>query len=229
MVTLNIQDNIAEFKKQLNIVQRSQIPFALSQALNDTAFEVRAAGVEQAKTVFNNRKNWWSNRRTGFEVKTSNKNQGYGMRATVKVNAYFGETQEEGETKTPRGKRLAIPTKKTPKSFKRSDGVRLMKEGNDRIFIDKRGVFERINNPAYTKFVARQQSGVTPKRKRKADVEKKPPPKTRLKLLFTWTPQATVKKRFGFEKTAKMKAQARISHHFERRMNAALRKNGWRI
>jgi hypothetical protein len=186
-----IRSNIRQFIKALDVVQRKQVPFALSQALNDTAFDVRSAEVDQAQRVFNNRKNWWSNRRTGFQVETASKKQGIGMKATIRANAYFAELQEHGGIKTPRGRRLAIPTEQAPKSLRRSDGVRRAKE-NAKVFVNSSGVYQRTS-------------------------------KRKIKRLFSFAAQATVTPRFGFEKTAKLRTQARIGHHFNRRLEAALR------
>lgn len=142
MVELVIRDNIDEFVKQLNIVQRQQVPFATSRALNDTAVDAQGSIVQRVQQVFDNRKKWWvkGNRRTGIRVKFSNKKN---LTSAVYSEAYFADLQEDGGIKRPRGSKLAIPTKKVPKRLHKSTGVRDAKT-NPRVFSDRRGVFQRM-------------------------------------------------------------------------------------
>lgn len=143
MIELVVEDNITDMLRRLNRLQRQQLPYAISRALNDTAFDARKATITQAERVFDNRKKWWTNQRTGIFVEKSNKKQGGEMRAAVHVRAYFAEIQEEGGIKIPRGRALAIPTDQAPKNLHRSDGLRRAKaKGN--VFVNEKGAFQRM-------------------------------------------------------------------------------------
>lgn len=137
-----IKHNIDDMVKKLNMVQRQQVPFAMSRAMNDTAIDAQTAVVGRAATVFNNRKKWWikGSRRTGIRVDFSNKRN---LVAAVYSNAYFADLQEEGGIKRPIGRKLAVPTGKTPKRLHKSDGVRKAKQ-DSKVFSDRRGVFRRM-------------------------------------------------------------------------------------
>ncbi len=140
---LVVKDNVADVIRSLDTIQRRQIPYAMSRALNDTAVDAQGAVVSQAQRVFENRKRWWikGNRRTGIRVGFSNKTN---LVASVYTNAYFAKQQEHGNVKTPRGSKIAVPTDKAPKRLFRSDGVSKAKT-NSKVFSDRRGVFQRMS------------------------------------------------------------------------------------
>ncbi|MEM7617161.1 MAG: hypothetical protein AAF195_02130 [Pseudomonadota bacterium] len=192
MIDIVVKDNIKEFTKKLDFIQKRQIPFATSRALNDTAITVQNAIVNKVIVTFNNRKKWWvkGNRRTGIRVDFSNKKR-MPLKSSVYTKAYFAELQEKGGTKSPvNGSKLAVPTNKAPKSLRRSDGVKRALQ-QKAVFVDKRGVMRRMA-------------------------------KGKLKPLFTFTNIAQVKPRFGFTKSAINTTNRWFPRYFNKRLKQAI-------
>lgn len=193
MIDISVKDNVREFTRKLNHVEKQQVPFATSRALNDTAVKAQESLVKGILVRFNNRKKWWikGNRRTGVRVDFSSKRK-VPMMSSVYTNAYFAELQEKGGTKTPvSGSVLAVPTDRAPKSLHRSDGVRKAK-ANNAVFVDKRGVFRRMA-------------------------------RGKLKTLFTWVRVATVRPRFKFDVTVRTAVKRWFPIYFKKRLAEALR------
>lgn len=189
---IQVTDNIKEFTAKLDFFQRTQIPFASSRAINDTAVKAQEALVKGIIIRFNNKKKWWikGNRRTGIRVKFSNKNNKPIM-ASVYTDAYFAEIQEDGGVKAPvSGKVLAVPTDRAPKTLRRSDGVARAKQKST-VFVSKKGVFQRMS-------------------------------KRKLKPLFTWARVANIKPRFKFDLTVRTAVNRWFPIMFKKRMEQAI-------
>lgn len=128
--------------KYLNRVERNQVPFATSRALNDTAKAAQGMIISRIGRVFANKKTWWKERQpTGVKIIRSNKKN---LSAYVYSKAYFLELHEEGGIKTSKkGNNLAIPAKIAPKRFKKSGGARQLLNSNPRAFSTKTGIYRR--------------------------------------------------------------------------------------
>lgn len=144
-----VTNNIDQFKRGLNLVQREQIPYAASRAINDTAVDAQEAVQEAIPHIFENRKKWWLKRQpTGIKVKFSNKKN---LHAQVFTNAYFAKIQAEGGTKKPKTARnLAIPTKAVPNRYRTSHGAREMVADRGNVFRNEKGVFKRTGKRKIT-------------------------------------------------------------------------------
>ena len=129
---ITITSNIKKIATQLDYMQRKQLPFATSRALNKVAVAAQESIVRSIPHIFNNRKKWWGkNKPTGIKVKFSNK---YELVAAVYTKAYFANLQEDGGIKRPSsGGKLAVPASGIPRKFYRSDALR-KEQGNSRIF-----------------------------------------------------------------------------------------------
>ena len=123
------------------------------------------------------------------------------MQATVMVNAYFANIQEDGGVKSPvKGQAIALPVRgNIPKALQKSGGAR-----------------EALRRPkAFTGYSSRSGNYGIWERKGK----KRYP----IKALFIFKRHTTVPARFGFAKTAKQEAQMRFGRHFEKRLEYAIR------
>lgn len=192
MVDISVRDNVKEFTRNLNYFEKTQVPFALSRALNDTAVQAQKDLVKGIQIRFNSRKKWWikGSRRTGIRVDFSNKNRKPIM-ASVYTNAYFAELQEKGGTKRPvNGSVLAVPTDRAPKSLRRSDGIARAKQKST-VFVSKKGVFQRMS-------------------------------KNKLKPLFTWARVANVTPRFKFNITVTTSVKRWFPIYFRKRLDQAI-------
>jgi hypothetical protein len=172
MMELNVKHNAKAFIRQLDRVQRKQVPFALARALTWTAQECQKAIQDQIPKTFSVSKKWWMKQQpTGIKIKPAKKNK---LWALVYTNAYFARLQEEGGIKTPlRAGKLQIPTDKVPKSRRKAGGARIML-GQKKVFSHKGGVYRKVG------------------RKKERRVE----------LLFWKTRTATITPRFGFKALA---------------------------
>jgi hypothetical protein len=139
---ISVRSNVKEFLRYLDDVQKKQVPFALSRALNDVAIDSQEAAAQRAQEVFQNRKRWWLKQQpTGIKVKFSKKSD---LHAKVFTPAYFSEIQEKGGTKTPkRSGKLAIPTNAVPKKYRTSRGAKEMIDERSNVFVTPKGVFKR--------------------------------------------------------------------------------------
>lgn len=146
---IRLHNNIKEFSRYLTSVQRLQVPFATSRAINDTAVNGQEAVQGEVQHIFNNRKKWWLRQQpTGIKVKFSNKQN---LHAQVFTNAYFAPMQAEGGTKKPRSAHnLAIPTDAVPKKYRTSHGAREMLNSGQRVFRTSKGVFKRTGKKTLT-------------------------------------------------------------------------------
>ena len=148
MLQITVKDNIAEFTRDLSNIQKRQIPFATSRALNDTAIHAQEAVVGRITRIFQNRKRWWLKQQpTGIKVEFSRKNK---LSAAVYSNAYFLPLQEDGGLKKPKtARQLAVPFPKVPKKFHKAGGARELLASNRKAFSTPEGIFRRKGKKRY--------------------------------------------------------------------------------
>lgn len=158
-----LKDNIKQFTRWLDDVQKKQVPFATSRALNDTAVDGQNSVVAAIPHVFNNRKKWWLKQQpTGIKVRFSKKDN---LHAAVHTSAYFADIQEKGGTKSPRSsKNLAIPTNFVPKKYRTSHGAKEMLDERSNVFRTPKGIFRRDRKGATTLLWSFATSAKVPKR-----------------------------------------------------------------
>ena len=187
-----VKDNIREFVAALNNIQRRQIPYATSRALNDTAIHAQEAVVSRIERIFNNRKKWWLKQQpTGIKVEFSRKNA---LTAAVYTNAYFTPLQETGGIKKPKtARKLAVPTGKVPKKYYKAGGAREMLEANRKVFSTPKGIYRRRGKKRYP-----------------------------IEPLFTYTPTANVKPRLEFSETIERTVNRLFAVNFQNRLDQAL-------
>jgi hypothetical protein len=142
MVEITVQSNIKEFISELNAVQRNQLPFATSRALNDVAVDAQDAVINAIPHIFQNRKKWWLKRQPlGIKVKFSKKHD---LKSSIYTKAYFAEIQEKGGLKTPKSsKQLAVPTDRVSRKYRTSHGAREMLAERQNVFKTNKGIFQR--------------------------------------------------------------------------------------
>ena len=134
---INIQSNVKKIASGLDALQKRQLPFAMSSALNTTSVAVQNSIISAIPHIFNNRKKWWGKQQpTGIKVKFANK---YELISAVYTRAYFANIQEEGGVKKPnKGINLAIPANNLPNKFRKSNAL-ARERGNSNIFKSKSG------------------------------------------------------------------------------------------
>ena len=106
---IDIKDNIKEVTKQLNRVQKKQIPFATSNALNDVAFMARKELRKQAGKKFENPIPFTLN---GFQVVKSKKSSLTSIVFVESKRYEYMKFEIYGGTRMPKARAIVVPTSK---------------------------------------------------------------------------------------------------------------------
>lgn len=122
---VDVRGNVKEFSKYLNDVQKKQLPFALSLALNNTADNVSQVQRTQAERIFDRPTpfvlNGISTRKGRFRGRRATKqrliasiipgsNKGYLDGPGRRINDLL-RLEIEGGTRLPKGRAIVVPTK----------------------------------------------------------------------------------------------------------------------
>lgn len=142
--TIDIRSDIDKIARNLDLVERKQLPFAINLTLNKLAVKAQEAIIQRAQKVFYNKNRWYDRyQRTGIKVDFAAKSN---LVASVYTKAHFAQIQEEGGIKRAyHGGNLAVPTGNVPKRLRNSGALRV--SGGDRsIFKAGSSIFRRISN-----------------------------------------------------------------------------------
>tara|TARA_S200002703_G_C3795496_1_gene245602 strand:+ start:2103 stop:2759 length:657 start_codon:yes stop_codon:yes gene_type:complete len=114
MIQINVSSNIRDVARGLSSIQRKQIPFAASRALNDVAFEAGPKGkvlADKADKTFRGGATRFTQR--GFKVKKSNKRDLTAVVFVDEAQAKYMRFQIRGGIRFPLRNALMISTDKT--------------------------------------------------------------------------------------------------------------------
>ncbi len=207
MLKINVKSNVKKFTRNLNNIQRKQIPFATARALTWTAGAAQTDIQKKIPKTFQTTRKWWLKQQpTGVKVRPAKKNA---LTATVYTNAYFAKLQEEGGLKAPfKAGGLLIPSDKVPKYGRKAGGARKVLQQKK---VLKRGGMAG-GDPVIT--LKSGKRGVFRRRTKK---------RLPIELMYTYVPQASVRGRFGFKKTAATAAKRDFEKLFAKSLNMALK------
>ncbi len=195
---VSVKTDIRGATRYLNRVQKKQIPFAASQALNDVAFDARKALRAQAVKKLDRPTKFTIN---GFQVKKAAKRN---LTAIVFIEAkrwkYMKYQVLGGTRRSARGKAIGLPTNK----------AKLNKFGN--VPNRRKGL---IKNAKQSIATINGVSGVWEKRGGKRNPY--------LVLIHAMEPKVTYRKRFPFYKIVESVVASRFRRHFTKRLAHALR------
>ncbi len=193
MISINVKSNVKQFTRHLKRVEKKQIPFATARALTWTAKDVQKWLIKKIPSIFNVTKKWWLKQQpTGIRIKPAKKND---LVSSVYTKAHFAHLQEEGGTKRPtKSKNLMIPTKKVPKSRRKSGGAAVILKGK-KVFSTARGIYRRKGG------------------KKSKSIE----------LLYHKEKSANIKPRFNFKRTAHTIATRMFKRNFLKSLANALK------
>jgi hypothetical protein len=133
---IKIKDNIKQFTKGLNSVQKKQIPFATSMAINSTLFDMKKTNERKIDMIFEGGATSYTKRQFRFQKSTKRKPVGFFF-ITPEGEQYL-KFQIDGGVRTPRKRAVVVPFKKN---------IRLNKFGNltkakaPQALLDKPNVF----------------------------------------------------------------------------------------
>jgi len=197
-LNINMTSNASKVQKAMQGFSK-QFPFAMSQALNATAFQVRKEIVEktypQSFTVRNKRF-----ASAMFRVDKATKKN---LRASVfdRLKKDFMTDQAEGGIKTPRGNSVAIPAR----AIKRTSSGKVGKAKQPRNLLN--------NGKAYrTSLRGGQKAIVQPTGRGKAK---------RLQVMYLLEPRAVIPKRFPFYEDANRVARVNFDKNFAKAFKRA--------
>lgn len=192
---LNVSADVRKAKRQLSRIERRQVPFATSLALNDTAFQVRKFIVS---TVYPNAFPRARNKRfanVAFRVRKSTKRN---LVAHVydRLDRYFLDHHIRGRAKRPRGSSALL----IPVNARRTATGRIRKA-------------DTAQGAGGTFVADLQGKGPAIYRRRKG----------RLVMLFTMKQSTPVRPRFDFYRLGIRRAQQAWPRAFDKAMKRALR------
>lgn len=190
---LRVENNIKEFTRWLTDVQKKQVPYATSRAINDVAVDGQNSIVKHITGTFKNIKKWWLKQQpTGVKVKFSNKKN---LHARIFTDVYFGTRQQDGGIKKPKqGKNLAIPLPAVPRKYRTSSGAKRMMEADKKVFSVKGGhIYKRKGKKQYP-----------------------------IQLLWIRAPQSKTLPALKFDVIIEKVVKRRFEQHFKKRLDQAL-------
>ncbi len=120
MLKINVSADVSDLKRRLSYIEREQVPFAASKALNETANDVAKAITVQMDQYLENptpftKAAYISNRGT-FKGKFANKRNLVAILIPGKVQAEYLRFQIAGGIRTPKQKAILVPTRFAPKN-----------------------------------------------------------------------------------------------------------------
>ncbi len=106
---MRIQVKAEPASRFLSQVAREQLPYATAVALTRTAQDGQRVVLQGLPSKFHLRRAWWQpENRMGFKIRPATKTR---LTASVYTRARWMTLHEEGGTKTPRGRKLAVPSR----------------------------------------------------------------------------------------------------------------------
>ena len=200
---INMKSNISAVSKAIDAFGRNQMPFATSQALNTTAFDVRSQIVNKTyPRSFTVRNKRFAG--TMFRVSKSTKRK---LTAVIfdRLGKDFMTMQAEGGVKKPRGQHLAIPSNSNKVTRTASGAIR--KAQRPRQLLSRNKVF--VN-----KLIKSGDEAIM----RRVGKDRYP-----VEMLYLLTPQGKIKKRFPFYEDGQMIANKKFAQNFAKAFKQAKR------
>ena len=197
---VSVTSNISAVSKAIDAFGKRQIPFATSQALNDTAFAVRKEIVERTyPDSFTVR-----NRRFASAMFRVGKASKRNLVATVSdvLGRDYMVDQAKGGIKRPRGRNIAIPSRE----IKRTGTGKVPKAKQPRNLLDGKGY--RTTLRSGQPVIAEKTGRGSAKRQR---------------VLYLLEPTARIPKRFPFYERGRKVAKDTFPRAFDRRFAQARR------
>lgn len=194
-----ITTNVKEITKGLSELDKKQIPFAISKALNDTAFQAKDALVAQMKKKLDNPTPFTLR---AVKIKKATKYRQYAFIYINDTQAKYLENMFFGGVKTPKKKAIVVPTK----------DVRLNKYGN----LTRNKVKNLLKSPNYFSGVVKGKGGT------RSGIFRKYKNGT-VKQVIMWKASKQEKKRLEFRKTIEGVVKHRFDDNFSKALEFAIR------
>ena len=217
---IDIRSDIKELTRSLNRIQRKQIPFATSKALNATAFDVRKT-LQDALDIHLNNPTPYTKR--GVQVEKSTKRNlvakvGFRSRKFGKgqgkiTQAEYMKRQIKGGTRFPQGQAIPVPV---PSNMRPNKFGNIPRGKIDRLLADKdkyfsgtpkggkggAGIWQRM--PANSKRAKSRNKG------------------GRIRMVIAWEPKAQYSGRFPFRQIVARTVRTNFRLRFDTSIRQAL-------
>ena len=194
-----ITSNIKAITKGLSDLDKEQIPFAISKALNDTAFQAKDALVAQMKQKLDNPTPFTLR---AVRIKKATKHRQYAYVYINDTQAEYLDNMYFGGVKTPKKKAIVVPTK----------DIRLNKHGN----LTKNKVKNLLKSPNYFSGVVKGKGGT------RSGIFRRYKNGT-VKQVIIWKTSKQEKKRLEFRKTIAGVVGNRFDDNFNKALEFAIR------
>ena len=217
---IDIRSDVKQLTKSLNRIQRKQIPFATSKALNATAFDVRKT-LQDALDIHLDAPTAYTKR--GVQVEKSTKknlvakvgfrSKSFGKGKGSVTQAEYMKRQISGGLRLPKGQAIPVPV---PKNMKPNKFGNIPRGKIDRLLADKDRYFS--GEPKGRKGA----SGIWQRMPANSKRAKSKNKGGRIRMVIAWEPKAQYSPRFPFRQVVAKTVRTNFKLRFETSIKQAL-------
>jgi hypothetical protein len=214
---VSVKSDIKKLTKALSTIQRKQIPFATSKALNATAFDARKS-VQTALDLQLDKPTAYTKR--GVQVEKSTKKNlvaqvGFRSRKFGKgqgsiTQAEYMQRQIAGGTRLPKGQAIPVPV---PKNMKPNKFGNIPRGKIDRLLADKDKYFSGVPKGRNSGAGIWQRMPANSKRKKQGG---------KIRMVIAYEPKAQYQPRFRFKSVVEKSVKQNFGMRFNSAMKQAL-------
>ena len=215
---IDIRADVKDLTKSLNRIQRKQIPFATSKALNATAFDVRKT-LQDGLNIHLDRVTSYTKR--GVQVEKSTKKNlvakvGFRSRTFGKgqgkiTQAEYMKRQIKGGTRFPKGQAIPVPV---PKNMRTNKFGNIPRGKIDRLLGDKDRYFSGTPKGTQDAPGIWQRMPANSKRKKQGG---------KIRMVIAWEPKADYSPRFPFRQIVSKSVRINFRKRFDNALQQALK------
>ena len=215
---ISVKTDVKELTKPLNRIQRKQIPFATSKALNTVAFDVRKM-LQDGLDIHLDRPTSYTKRGVQVEKSTKKKlvaevgfrSKSFGKGQGSTTQASYMKRQIEGGTRKARSKAIPVPV---PKNLKTNKYGSIVRGKIQKLLADKDKYFSGIPKGISDAPGIWQRMPANSKRKK---------PGGKIRMVIAWEPKADYSKRFPFKRIVETTVRTNFRKRFDFELREALK------
>jgi len=215
---ISVKTDVKELTKSLNRIQRKQIPFATSKALNTVAFDVRKM-LQDGLDIHLDRPTPYTKRGVQVEKSTKKKlvaevgfrSKSFGKGQGSTTQASYMKRQIEGGTRKARSKAIPVPV---PKNLKTNKYGSIVRGKIQKLLADKDKYFSGVPKGISDAPGIWQRMPANSKRKK---------PGGKIRMVIAWEPKADYSKRFPFKRIVETTVRTNFRKRFDFELREALK------
>ena len=215
---IDIRSDVKELTKSLNRIQRKQIPFATSRALNTLAFDVRKM-LQDGLDIHMDRPTPYTKRGVQVEKSTKKKlvaevgfrSKSFGKGKGSATQASYMKRQIEGGTRKARSKAIPVPV---PKNLKTNKYGSIVRGKIQKLLADKDKYFSGVPKGISDAPGIWQRMPANSKRKK---------PGGKIRMVIAWEPKTQYSKRFPFKRIVETTVRTNFRKRFDFELREALK------